>query len=64
MLNDFNHHHHHAVIAGNTWRYSSTHRVAVVKRDTWDYIRERCELALAVNGDAPTNPKHMRTYHR
>ena len=37
MLNDFNHHHHHAVLAGNTWRYSSTHRVAIVGKDTWDY---------------------------
>ena len=38
MLNDFNHHHHHAVIAGSVWRYSSTHRVGVVARDTLDFI--------------------------
>jgi mRNA N6-methyladenine demethylase len=45
MLDDFNHHHQHAVLAGSSWRYSSTHRVAVVVKDTWDYIRTRAERA-------------------
>jgi len=48
MLNDFNHHHHHAVLAGRSKRYSSTHRVAVTAKDTWAYIRGRCQKALAV----------------
>jgi alpha-ketoglutarate-dependent dioxygenase FTO len=43
MLNDFNHHHHHAVLAGNTWRYSSTHRVAVTSKDTWEFAWKVCE---------------------
>eukprot|EP00946_MAST-07B_sp_MAST-7B-sp1_P003524 g3524.t1 len=38
MLNDFNHYHHHAVIAGNVWRYSSTHRVGIVAKDTLSFV--------------------------
>jgi mRNA N6-methyladenine demethylase len=45
MLDDFNHHHQHAVLSGSSWRYSSTHRVALVKKDTWEYIRQRAEEA-------------------
>eukprot|EP00873_Tetraselmis_striata_P039668 jgi/Tetstr1/459932/TSEL_005271.t1 len=48
MLGDFNHHHHHAVLAGASDRYSSTHRVAVTGRDTWGYIKARCQAALGV----------------
>jgi mRNA N6-methyladenine demethylase len=43
MLNDFNHHHHHSVLAGNTWRYSSTHRVAVTSKDTFDFAWKTCQ---------------------
>ena len=48
MARDFNANHHHAVLAGNTRRFSSTHRVAVVERDTFEYIKRRCEGALAL----------------
>jgi alpha-ketoglutarate-dependent dioxygenase FTO len=46
MMRDFNAHHHHAVLTGNTRRFSSTHRVAVMARDTFEYIKGRCEAAL------------------
>ena len=46
MLRDFNAHHHHAVLAGDTRRYSSTHRVAVVDKDTFDHIRRVCVSAV------------------
>ena len=61
MLNDFNHHHHHAVLAGNSWRYSSTHRVAVVKRDTWEYIWGRCRLAQKQLAATSHDASAMRT---
>ena len=48
MMRDFNLHHHHAVLNGDTRRFSSTHRVAVTARDTFDYVKARCERALAV----------------
>ena len=48
MLRDFNLHHHHAVLTGKTRRFSSTHRVAVVAKDTFEYIKGRCEAALAL----------------
>ena len=48
MMRDFNLHHHHAVLNGDTRRFSSTHRVAVTAKDTFDYIKGRCERALAV----------------
>ena len=46
MLRDFNAHHHHAVLAGDTRRYSSTHRVAVVDKDTFDHIKRVCVSAV------------------
>jgi alpha-ketoglutarate-dependent dioxygenase FTO len=46
MLRDFNAHHHHAVLAGDTRRYSSTHRVAVVDKDTFDHIQRVCVSAV------------------
>jgi mRNA N6-methyladenine demethylase len=48
MLRDFNAYHHHAVLAGNTRRYSSTHRVAVVEKDTFDHIKRVCVDAVRV----------------
>ena len=48
MMRDFNLHHHHAVLNGDTRRFSSTHRVAVTAKDTFDYVKARCERALAV----------------
>ena len=47
MLDDFNHKHHHAVLTGRAGRYSSTHRVSVVEKDTIDYIRRRCDEGRA-----------------
>eukprot|EP01134_Creolimax_fragrantissima_P008472 CFRG8472T1 len=55
MMDDFNHHHHHAVIAPsgktanerNGWRFSSTHRVAVTVKDTYDYIVTKAADILA-----------------
>jgi alpha-ketoglutarate-dependent dioxygenase FTO len=36
------------VIAGASRRFSSTHRVAVVAKDTFEYVKTRCERALRV----------------
>jgi alpha-ketoglutarate-dependent dioxygenase FTO len=68
MLNDFNHHHHHAVLAGNTWRYSSTHRVAVTSKDTWDFAWHTSQegkqayeqLLHHVNAKTELDPAAMR----
>lgn len=47
LLGDFNHTHQHMVLAGSTARrISSTHRVAVTETDTYNYIRDRCSMAL------------------
>ena len=46
MMRDFNMHHHHAVLNGDTRRFSSTHRVAVVAKDTFEYIQGKCTRAL------------------
>ena len=46
MLRDFNATHHHAVLAGDTRRYSSTHRVAVVEKDTFEHIKRVCVEAV------------------
>ena len=43
----FNHTHQHCVLAGSeATRISSTHRVAVTKEDTYDYISKRVRRAL------------------
>ena len=39
MCGDFNATHHHAVLTGSSARFSSTHRVGVVAKDTWKYIK-------------------------
>lgn len=47
LLREMNHTHQHMVLAGSTAkRISSTHRVAVVATDTYEYIRQRCSTAL------------------
>jgi mRNA N6-methyladenine demethylase len=47
LLHDFNHFYQHMVLAGSqARRISSTHRVAVVATDTYEYIRARCSTAL------------------
>eukprot|EP00752_Nemacystus_decipiens_P001669 g1621.t1 len=46
LLDDFNHHHQHAVLAGQTHRWSSTHRVAKKQGHSFDYIAGRCQTVL------------------
>lgn len=46
MLDDFNHHHQHAVLAGETDRYASTHRVSRVEGHSFAYIAQRCTSLL------------------
>ncbi|CAN0501252.1 unnamed protein product [Ectocarpus sp. 12 AP-2014] len=41
LLDDFNHHHQHAVLAGQSHRWSSTHRVAKKQGHSFDYISGR-----------------------
>ena len=48
LLDDFNHHHAHAVLAGNTDRYASTHRVSRREGHTFQSIHARCSSALQV----------------
>ena len=56
MLDDFNHHHQHAVIAGDSLRYSSTHRVsrfddaAANESNTLGGIIRRCNTVRARAG--------------
>mmetsp|Transcript_2265 Transcript_2265/g.3304 ORF Transcript_2265/g.3304 Transcript_2265/m.3304 type:complete len:516 (-) Transcript_2265:36-1583(-) len=49
MLGNFNHHHQHAVLAGETARYASTHRVAVTHDATFECISKRCATVLKGN---------------
>jgi len=47
LLGKFNETHQHCVLSGSECnRISSTHRVAVTKEDTYDYIRQRTKGAL------------------
>jgi FTO catalytic domain len=48
LLDDFNHHHQHAVLAGDSLRYASTHRVAKEEGHTLQYLRGRCTAVLQV----------------
>jgi len=48
LLNDFNHHHQHTVIAGNSHRISSTHRVGRLEGHTFDDIRAKCKNIVQV----------------
>ncbi|KAG1955585.1 alpha-ketoglutarate-dependent dioxygenase FTO [Pimephales promelas] len=52
MTDDLNRTHQHCVLAGDTARFSSTHRVAQCCTGTLDYIQKRCSEAL---GNLHTN---------
>ncbi|KAL1007453.1 hypothetical protein UPYG_G00086970 [Umbra pygmaea] len=47
MRDDLNRTHQHCVLAGESARFSSTHRVAECSTGTLDYIQSRCQEALA-----------------
>lgn len=47
MLDDFNHHHQHAVLAGNTHRFASTHRVSRVEGHSYGYISQKVVQLLS-----------------
>ncbi|KAJ0002005.1 hypothetical protein NQD34_001801 [Periophthalmus magnuspinnatus] len=47
MRDDLNTTHQHCVLAGDTARFSSTHRVAECSRGTLAYIQTRCQEALS-----------------
>lgn len=59
MCGEFNATHHHAVLTGSSARYSSTHRVAVVAKDTFQYIKRRCIDALAIVPDLERENKPL-----
>jgi len=42
LLDEFNHHHQHSVLAGDSDRYASTHRVSRSEGHTFHYIHKRC----------------------
>jgi mRNA N6-methyladenine demethylase len=46
LLDDFNHNNQHSVLAGNTDRYASTHRVGRLEGHTFDSIKSRTQAAL------------------
>ena len=52
LLDEFNHHHQHSVLAGQTERYASTHRVSREHGHTYSYIRDKCQSALNEGGAA------------
>ncbi len=46
LLDDFNHNNQHSVLAGNTDRYASTHRVCRVEGHTFASIKQRVQSAM------------------
>ena len=55
MLPGFNARHQHAVMAGGTWRFSCTHRVADLPASHYDDIVQRCRRAIAaLSAHSPT----------
>lgn len=48
LLDDFNHHHQHSVLAGNTYRYASTHRVCKTEGHTFQSICAKANRLLQV----------------
>ncbi|KAF7211815.1 alpha-ketoglutarate-dependent dioxygenase FTO isoform X1 [Nothobranchius furzeri] len=58
MRDDLNSTHQHCVLAGDTARFSSTHRVAECSRGTLTYIQSRCQEALSNLHTDPETGSH------
>ncbi|XP_060715317.1 alpha-ketoglutarate-dependent dioxygenase FTO isoform X2 [Tachysurus vachellii] len=62
MTDDLNRTHQHCVLAGDTARFSSTHRVAQCVTGTLEYIQKRCSEALEnLHTDPETGAKSLRS---
>ncbi|KAK3528198.1 hypothetical protein QTP86_023981, partial [Hemibagrus guttatus] len=62
MTDDLNRTHQHCVLAGDTARFSSTHRVAQCITGTLEYIQKRCSEALEnLHTDPETGAKSLRS---
>ncbi|TTH69377.1 Alpha-ketoglutarate-dependent dioxygenase FTO [Bagarius yarrelli] len=62
MTDDLNRTHQHCVLAGETARFSSTHRVAQCVTGTVEYIQKRCSDALEnLHTDPETGAKSLRS---
>ncbi|KAM4744936.1 alpha-ketoglutarate-dependent dioxygenase FTO [Anableps anableps] len=58
MRDDLNSTHQHCVLAGDTARFSSTHRVAECSKGTLTYIQSRCQEALSNLHTDPETGSH------
>uniref|UniRef100_A0A8C6T2B1 Alpha-ketoglutarate-dependent dioxygenase FTO n=1 Tax=Neogobius melanostomus TaxID=47308 RepID=A0A8C6T2B1_9GOBI len=58
MRDDLNSTHQHCVLAGDTARFSSTHRVAECSKGTLTYIQSRCQEALSNLRTDPETGSH------
>ncbi|TDH17329.1 hypothetical protein EPR50_G00007290 [Perca flavescens] len=58
MRDDLNSTHQHCVLAGETTRFSSTHRVAECSSGTLTYIQSRCQEALSNLHTDPETGSH------
>uniref|UniRef100_A0A3B5MC34 Alpha-ketoglutarate-dependent dioxygenase FTO n=1 Tax=Xiphophorus couchianus TaxID=32473 RepID=A0A3B5MC34_9TELE len=58
MRDDLNSTHQHCVLAGETARFSSTHRVAECSKGTLTYIQSRCQEALSNLHTDPETGSH------
>uniref|UniRef100_A0A3P9MN84 Alpha-ketoglutarate-dependent dioxygenase FTO n=1 Tax=Oryzias latipes TaxID=8090 RepID=A0A3P9MN84_ORYLA len=58
MRDNLNSTHQHCVLAGETARFSSTHRVAECSRGTLTYIQSRCQEALSNLQTDPETGSH------
>ncbi|XP_062845704.1 alpha-ketoglutarate-dependent dioxygenase FTO isoform X2 [Trichomycterus rosablanca] len=62
MTDDLNRTHQHCVLAGDTARFSSTHRVAQCSTGTLEYIQKRCLEALEnLHTDPETGTKSLHS---
>ncbi|XP_059387799.1 alpha-ketoglutarate-dependent dioxygenase FTO isoform X2 [Carassius carassius] len=62
MTDDLNRTHQHCVLAGDTARFSSTHRVAQCCTGTLDYIKKRCAEALEnLHTDSEKTTKSLKS---
>uniref|UniRef100_A0A673J5A9 Alpha-ketoglutarate-dependent dioxygenase FTO n=1 Tax=Sinocyclocheilus rhinocerous TaxID=307959 RepID=A0A673J5A9_9TELE len=62
MTDDLNQTHQHCVLAGDTARFSSTHRVVQCCTGTLDYIQKRCSEALEnLHTDPEKNTKSLKS---